>query len=149
MVDSPDNAADDLGPIDFIVVEFPDGVIGTEGFDELLALVDRGVIGIIDVEFIAKDSGGTVRKVGIAELPGDGNALSVWDGSSSGLLDQDDLAELGASLTSESIAVVVVFENLWILGLVDRWRHQGARLIADGGLSAADVVAALDATEPA
>jgi hypothetical protein len=47
-----------------------------------------------------------------------------------------------------SVAVVVIYENRWVLGLVDSWRRDGARLIAEGGLSAADIVAALDATEP-
>jgi len=47
-----------------------------------------------------------------------------------------------------SVAVVVIYENRWVLGLVDAWRHDGARLIAEGGLSADDIVAALDATEP-
>ena len=47
-----------------------------------------------------------------------------------------------------SVAAVVIYENRWVLGLVDAWRRDGARLIADGGISASDIVAALDATEP-
>jgi hypothetical protein len=47
-----------------------------------------------------------------------------------------------------SVAVVVIYENRWVLGLVDAWRRDGARLIAEGGLAVDDIVAALDATEP-
>jgi hypothetical protein len=46
-----------------------------------------------------------------------------------------------------SVAVVVIYENRWVLGLADAWRRDGARMIASGGLSAADIVAALDAAE--
>ena len=47
-----------------------------------------------------------------------------------------------------SVAVVVIYENRWVLGLVDAWRRDGAQLIANGGISASDIVAGLDATEP-
>ena len=50
---------------------------------------------------------------------------------------------------ADSVAAVIVYENRWVLSLVNTWRRSGARFIADGGISASDVVAALDATEPA
>jgi Family of unknown function (DUF6325) len=139
---------DDLGPIDFVAVAFPQGRVGTEGFDRLLDLADRGVISILDVEFVAKDADGNVAKVGVDDVKRrHGVDLGVWDGASSGLLDDEDVADVGASLEADDVAAVVIFENRWVLGLVESWRKDGARLVADGGLAAQELVAALDATE--
>jgi hypothetical protein len=63
------------------------------------------------------------------------------------LLDNSDVGEISAAMEPGSVAVVVIYENRWVLGLVDTWRREGARLIADGGLSADELVAALDAAE--
>jgi len=63
------------------------------------------------------------------------------------LLDSSDIGEISAALQPGSVAVVVIYENRWALGLVDAWRRDGARLIASGGLSADDMVAALDEAE--
>ncbi len=144
---SDPNTTDVLAPVDFIVVEFPDGVPTASGFEQLLDLVDRGVIRVLDLEFIRKDGTG-VRAIAIsdfAEHPG--IDLSAWEGASSGLLDIDDLATIGAEIGDDSVAVVVVFENVWVLGLVDSWSRSGARLIFDGAVPTADLLNALDAAE--
>jgi len=145
----PDPDDDELGPIDFLAIEFPSGRITSPGFEQLLSLADQRVINILDLEFITKDSAGTTRKVDVRELStSDAVDLSVWAGASSGLLDDGDVHEIAAAVQPGSAAVVVVYENRWVLGLVDAWRREGARLIADGGISADEMVAALDATEP-
>lgn len=141
--------ADELGPIDFLAIEFPAAHITAPGFDQLLSLADNGVINILDMEFIAKDQAGNTGKVDIGDLGHpDGVDLGVWAGASSGLLDRTDVDEIAAGIQPGSIAAVIVYENRWVLGLVNAWRQDGARLIADGGISAVDVVAALDAVEP-
>jgi hypothetical protein len=141
--------ADELGPIDFIAIEFPGGRISAPGFEQLLSLANQGVIDILDLEFIAKDHAGNAGKADAGELGHtDGVDLSAWTGASSGLLDRADVEEVSAAMQPGSVAAVIVYENRWVLGLVNAWRHDGARLIADGGISADDVVAALDATEP-
>jgi len=140
---------DELGPIDFLAVEFPGGRITTGGFERLLALADGGVIGILDVEFVASNGDGNARKVDVQELSNLGGAdLGAWTGASSGLLDDSDLQQIAAAIRPGSIAAVVVYENRWVFSVVDAWRREGASLIADGGLSADELVAALDATEP-
>jgi len=142
---------DELGPIDFLAIEFPGARMTAPGFERLLSLADQGVIGILDLEFIVKDAGGRARKADAGELePGGPDAvdLSAWAGASSGLLDDTDVNEIAAAIRPGSAAAVIVYENRWVLGLLDDWRRDGARLIADGGISASDVVAALDATEP-
>jgi hypothetical protein len=140
---------DELAPIDFLAVEFPGARITSRGFEQLLALADAGVISILDMEFVASDGDGNTRKVGVEELsnPG-GTDLSAWTGASSGLLDDTDVQQIAGAISPGSVAAIVVYENRWVLGVVDAWRREGARLIADGGLSAEDLVAALDATEP-
>ena len=142
---------DELGPIDFLAIEFPGARITAPGFERLLSLADQGVVGILDVEFIVKDDAGDARKADAGELELDGPGavdLSDWVGASSGLLDDTDVREIAGAIQPGSAAAVIVYENRWVLGLLDAWRRDGARLIADGGISASDVVAALDATEP-
>ena len=140
---------DELGPIDFLAVEFPGAHITSAGFERLLALADGVVIGILDMEFVARDGAGSARNVGLAELTNPGSAdLSAWAGASSGLLDDSDLGQIASAIQPGSVAAVVVYENRWVFGVVDAWRREGARLIADGGLSPDELVAALDATEP-
>lgn len=140
---------DDLGPVDFLVIEFPGARVTSGGFEQLLTLADQGVIDVLDLEFVASDVDGNVRTVELQELgDGDGADLSAWMGASSGLLDDTDLQLIASSLQPGSIAAVVIYENRWIFSVVDAWRREGARLIADGGLSPDELVAALDATEP-
>jgi hypothetical protein len=144
---SDPTTADVLAPVDVIVVEFPDGAPAGAGFERLLDLVDRNVIRVLDVEFIQKDGTG-VRAVPVSALPARPEVdLSVWDGASSGLLDLDDLAIIGAEIGDGSVAVVVVFENVWVLDLVDSWSRAGARLVFDGAIPTGDLLDALDAAE--
>ena len=141
---------DELGPIDFLAVEFPGARITGGGFQQLLALADAGVIAILDMEFIASDVHGNARKVDAAELSNTGSAdLSAWTGASSGLLDDSDLRQIASAIAPGSVAAVVVYENRWVFSVVDAWRREGAHLIADGGVSPEELIAALDATEPA
>ena len=139
-------AQDDLlAPVDVVVIEFADGVVTADGFDRLLDLVDRNVIRILDVEFISKGPDGA-QVVGVSELPARPELhLSAWNGSSSGLLDADDIALVGNEIAEGSIAVVVVFENVWVLDLVANW--PGARVVLDGGVATDDVLDALDALD--
>ena len=148
MATSQPGSDDELGPVDFLAIEFPGGRLTAPGFEKLLSMADQGVIEILDMEFIAKDADGRSKKVDVWEFAvPEGVDLTAWAGASSGLLDDSDVGEISAAMQPGSVAVVVIYENRWVLGLVDAWRRDGARLIADGGLSADDIVAALDATE--
>ena len=139
---------EELGPIDFLAVEFPGAHFSSAGFEQLLSLADQGVIAILDLEFIGKDSAGNARKVDVADLPNpDGVDLSTWSGASSGLLDDADVDQIAAEIDPGSVACVVIYEDRWAVNLVNTWRREGARFIADGGLAADDVVAALDEAE--
>jgi len=146
---TPPDPDDELGPIDFLAIEFPGAHLSAPGFDQLLSLADRGVIRLLDLEFISKDSAGNARKVDVDDLANSGADLSVWDGASSGLLDRADISEIAAAIQPGSVAAVIVYENRWVLSLVNTWRRDGARFIADGGISADEIVAALDAADSA
>lgn len=124
------------------------GRLTASGFEKLLSLADQRIVDILDMEFIAKDADGKSKKVDVWQfaVPTDVD-LTAWAGASSGLLDDSDVDEISASMQPGSAAVVVIYENRWVLGLVDAWRRDGARLIANGGIPAGDLVAALDATE--
>jgi uncharacterized protein DUF6325 len=144
----PGPDGDDLGPVDFLAIEFPGGRLTAAGFEQLLSLADQGVVDILDMEFITKDAYGNSKKVDVWEFAvPSGVDLSAWAGASSGLLDDSDVGQISAAMQPGSVAVVVIYENRWVLGLVDAWRRDGARMIASGGLSADEIVAALDAAE--
>jgi Family of unknown function (DUF6325) len=145
----PGPDGDELGPIDFLAIEFPGGRLTAAGFEQLLSLADQGVVDILDMEFITKDADGKSKKIDVWEFAApSGVDLSAWAGASSGLLDDSDVEQISAAMQPGSVAVVVIYENRWVLGMVGAWQRDGARLIASGGVSADDVVAALDATEP-
>ena len=139
---------DELGSVGYLAAEFPSGRITEEDVAILLDAVNRGIIRVLDLEFITKDAHDSVRGVELDELANpDGVDLAVWQGAYSGLLDDSDVAEIGGAIEPGSVAGIVIYENLWTLDLDAVLHRHGARLIADGRIAPEDVVAALDETE--
>lgn len=139
---------DELGPIDYLVVEFPGGRLTDEDFAPLLDAVNGHAIRVLDLEFIAKDADGSIREVEPRELDNpEGVDLAIWDGAASGLCDASDIAEVGAAIQPGSIAAIVIYENLWVLSLANALERHGARLVTEGRVSPEEVIAALDQTE--
>jgi hypothetical protein len=94
-----------MGPIDYLVVEFPGSKMTGEGLPLLVDLVDRGIIRILDLVFVKKELDGSVSGLAIADVDHDGTLdLAVFEGASSGLLGQDDLDEAGGVLEPGSSA---------------------------------------------
>jgi len=140
----------ETGPIDYLVIEFPAGTRTGEGLPLLLDLVDRGLIRILDLVFVAKGVDGTVAGLEIADLDGDGELdLTVFAGASSGLLGPDDLDEAGAVLDPGATAAVLVYENVWAAPLATALRRSGAQLVAGGRIPVDEVEAALAPSVPA
>ena len=138
----------ELGPVDYFVVEFPGNKMTGEGLPLLVDLVDRGIVRILDLEFIRKDTDGRVTAFEIADLDGDGQLdLAVFDGAFSGLLDQEDLASAAALIEPGSSAGIVVFENRWAAPFIGALRRGGAQLVASGRIPVEDLLRALDAAE--
>jgi hypothetical protein len=119
-----------------------------EGMPLLVELVEDGVIRILDLAFVQKGADGSVAALELREL-GDETELTVFEGASSGLLDQGDLDEAGAALEPGNSAAVLVYENLWAAPLARALRRGGAQMVAGGRIPVEALVASLDATEPA
>jgi Family of unknown function (DUF6325) len=140
---------EDMGPIDYLVVEFPGSRMTGKGLPMLVDLVDRGIIRILDLVFVKKELDGSVRGVAIADLDHDGTLdLAVFEGASSGLLGREDLDEAGGVLEPGSSAGLLVYENRWAAPLARELRRGGGQLVASGRIPVQAVLAALDATEP-
>lgn len=138
---------DVLGPIAYLIVEFPGNKMTGEGLPILVDLVDRGLIRIVDLAFVRKDEDGTVQAAELKDF-GDGEtSLAVFEGASSGLLGDEDLAEGAKALEPGSSAAMLVYENRWATPFVSALRHGGAQLVAAGFIPQDDIVAALDATD--
>ena len=142
------NDLQDIGPIDYLVVEFPGSKMTGEGLPLLVDLVDRGIIRILDLVFVKKELDGSVKGLAIADLDKDGTLdLAVFEGASSGLLAQDDLDEAGGVLEPGSSAGLLVYENRWAAPFASALRRGGAQVVASGRIPVQDLLATLDATE--
>ncbi|HEY9377432.1 MAG TPA: DUF6325 family protein [Jiangellaceae bacterium] len=145
------HVADDLeqmGPIDYLVVEFPGSRMTGDGLPLLVDLVDRGIIRILDLVFVKKELDGSMKGLAIADLDQDGELdLAVFEGASSGLLDEDDIADAGGVLEPGSSAGILVYENVWAAPFAAALRRGGGQLVASGRIPVQGLLAALDAAE--
>ncbi|GAA1084873.1 MULTISPECIES: DUF6325 family protein [Streptomycetaceae] len=138
----------EMGPIDYVVIEFPGSKMTGEGLPLLVDLVDRGIVRIIDLMFMKKELDGSVVGLEIADMTGDGELdLAVFEGAASGLLGSEDLDEAAAALEPGNSAGLIVYENLWAAPFAAALRRGGAQLVASGRIPLPDLVAALDALE--
>ena len=141
---------EDMGPIDYVVVEFPGSRMTGEGLPLLVDLVDQGIIRILDLVFVKKELDGSVKGLTIADLDHDGRLdLAVFEGASSGLLGREDLDEAGGVLEPGSSAGLLIYENRWAAPFATALRRGGGQLVASGRIPVQAVLAALDATESA
>jgi hypothetical protein len=139
------NDLDEMGPIDYLVVEFPGNRMTGEGMPLLVDLADRGIIRILDLVFIRKDLDGKVSGMALADLDEDGALdLAVFEGVSSGLLGADDISDAGAVLEPGSSAGMLVYENLWAAPFAAALRRGGGQLVASGRIPVQALLAALD-----
>ncbi|HWO83593.1 MAG TPA: DUF6325 family protein [Solirubrobacterales bacterium] len=137
----------EVGPIDYVLIEWRGRQPNGEAMPHLLDLVERGVIRILDVSFITKDEDGSVAGIELADLGEDGAQLSVFEGASSGLISDEDVGEAAGALEPGTSAALLVFENTWAAPFVAAVRRSGGELVASGRIPAEDVLAALDAAE--
>ena len=140
---------DEMGPVDYVVLEWPDQQ-PTPGEIQpmLLDLVDRGVIRILDIAFVAKDRDGSVSGIevggGLQQLAA---AFAEFEGASSGLLGDDDLEEAAAALEPGTSAAVIVWENRWAAPVAAAVRRSGGQLVASGRIPVQQILASLDSLE--
>ena len=137
-----------MGPVSYLIVEFPGSKTTGEGFPILLDLVDRGLIRILDLRFVTCDNDGAIRFIELADIDRDGRLdLAVFEGASSGLLDESDIADATSVIEPGSSAGILIFENRWAAPFTQALRRGDAQLVAAGYIPQDTVAAALDATD--
>jgi hypothetical protein len=109
-----DASLDALGPVDYVIVEFPAGASNFTGemAAELLALVDSGTIRVIDMLILTKDMEGTVDTMELSDV-GELGELEALEAELAELLAEEDFEHLGAAMEPGSTAGVLIWENLW------------------------------------
>ena len=138
-----------LGPIDYLAVEWPGRHVTGEGFRLLMDLVDRGIVRVLDVLFLAKDADGKVSAIEAAEVEHSEELDARLWGLSSGLLDQSDIDQVASAIEPGSLAGILVYENVWAVPMWTAIDRSSARLVGAGRIVADDLIAALDAPGPA
>jgi hypothetical protein len=139
----------EMGPIDFLLIEWPGRQPDGEAAPHLIDLVDRGLIRILDLTFIAKAEDGSVAALEISDLGGEVAEFAAFEGASSGLLSEEDIDEAGGALEPGTSAALLVFENRWAAPFATAVRQSGGQLVASGRIPIQAVLAALDAAETA
>jgi hypothetical protein len=141
---------DEMGPVDYMVIEFPDFRVTGDGLSHLVDLVDAGIIRVLDLVFVHKTTEGEFTVVAIADLDGDGVLdLAVLEGANTGLLADDDLREAAEAIAPGSAAGILVYENRWAAPMARTLRRDGAQLVAGGRIPIQAILASLEAMEPA
>ncbi len=137
-----------LGPVDYLVVEFPAGASNFTGemASELLALVDAGTIRVIDVLILTKNADGTVDAMELSDIPNLGELRRV-EAELAELLAADDVEHLAAAMDPGSTAGVLIWENTWAAPFASAARRSGGQLIANGRIPIQAIIASIEADE--
>src|SRR3954452_19592630 len=143
-----DRSLDELGPVDYIVVEFPAGASNFTGemAKALLALVDSGTIRVIDILILTKNEDGTVDAKEFSDVEELG-PLQAVEAQLAELLAADDVVHLAAAMDPGSTAGVLIWENLWAAPFASAARRSGGQLIANGRIPIQAIIASLEADD--
>src|SRR4051794_18489706 len=143
-----DTSLDELGPVDYVVVEFPAGASNFTGemAKELLALIDSETIRLIDVIILVKAADGTVDAMELSDI-GELGELQRLEAELAELLAEDDVAHLAAAMEPGSTAGVLIWENLWAAPFASAARRSGGQLIANGRIPIQAIIASIEAEE--
>jgi uncharacterized protein DUF6325 len=139
---------DSLGPVDYIVVEFPAGTSNFTGemTEELIRLVNAGTIRLIDVLILIKDEDGSVEAMELSDID-DLGELQALEAKLAELLAEEDVAHLAAAMEPGSTAGVLIWENLWAAPFASAARRSGGQLIANGRIPIQAIIASIEADE--
>jgi len=140
---------DEMGPIDYLLVEWPGRQPTGEAAPHLIDLVDRGLIRILDLVFLHKDEDGSLARLEISDLGDQVEAFADFEGASSGLLSDEDTDEAANALEPGTSAALLVYENRWAAPFASALRRSGGQLVATGRIPIQSVLAALDAADAA
>lgn len=139
---------DELGPVDYLVVEFPAGQSSFNGemAEELVALSEAGTIRVIDVLILTKDADGSIDAMELSDLD-DLGPLQQLETELAELLAADDVVNLANAMEPGSTAGVLIWENLWAAPFASAARRAGGQLIADGRIPIQAIIASIDADD--
>ncbi|MGY1631965.1 DUF6325 family protein [Geodermatophilus sp. SYSU D01186] len=138
-------AVDELGPVDWIVVEFPGSRFNGEIAPALAELVDRGTVRVLDLLLIRKDDDGTLDFFELGDVDeSDVGALRAYEGELAMLLSEQDVLAVAAAIEPGSTAALLVWENTWAAPFASAVRHAGGQLVASGRIPVQAMLAALD-----
>ncbi len=145
-----ERSIDELGPVDYLVVEFPAGQQNFTGkaAEELLRLHDAGVIRVMDLVIVGKGDDGTIMAQELADLKQMGE-FERLETELAETLAEEDVLTLGAVMSPGSLGAVLVYENLWAASLGSALRHAGGQLVANGRIPVQAIIAAVEADEAA
>jgi hypothetical protein len=145
-----DRSLDELGPVDYLIIEFPKGQqnFTGEGLDELLRLHDAGTIRVMDILILAKDEDGSVEAMELSDLDNLGE-LARLEAELAQTLAEEDVENLAAAMDPGSVAGVLVYENLWAAPFGSAMRRAGGQLIANGRIPIQALIAAVESDEAA
>jgi Family of unknown function (DUF6325) len=143
-----DAVLEDLGPVDYLIVEFPAGASNFTGemAKELLALVDGGIIRVIDILILTKAADGTVEAIELSDV-GELGELQALEAQLAELLAEEDVEHLAAAMDPGSTAGVLIWENLWAAPFASAARRSGGQLIANGRIPIQAIIASIEADE--
>ncbi len=139
---------DELGPVDWIVVEFPGSRFNGEIAPALGDLVERDLIRVLDLLVLKKDSDGTLEPYELSDLEdSELGGLRAHEAELAMLLSEDDVAALAAAIEPGSSAAVLVWENKWAAPFGAAVRHSGGQLVASGRIPIQALAAAIEADD--
>jgi hypothetical protein len=143
-----ETALDELGPIDYLVVEFPAGASNFTGemARELVKLVDAGTIRVVDILILQKDADGSVEAMELSDV-GELGELQAIEAQLAELLAEEDVVNLAACMEPGSVAGVLIWENLWAAPFASAARRSGGQLIANGRIPIQAIIASIEADE--
>jgi hypothetical protein len=140
---------DELGPIDIVVIAWPADAPKTgEAVPIFVDLVDRGIIRVLDVLFVIQNEDGTVSGFEATDLDSERiGDFKIFEGASTGLLGEDDVASVGETLEPGTAAVMIVYENRWAAPFAGAVRRNGGVLVANHRITAQELMDAIDTAD--
>jgi len=141
---------DELGPVDWIVVEFPGSKFNGEIAPALRDLVQRRLIRVLDLLVLKKEEDGSLEAFELSDLdPSEVGELRAYESELAMLLSEDDVTAVAAAVEPGTSAAVLVWENVWAAPFASAVRHSGGQLVASGRIPVQAMLAAIEADDEA
>ena len=148
MTGAATESLDELGPVDWIVVEFPGSKFKGEVAPALEELVDRGIVRVLDLLLIRKGEDGSLEFFELSDLDeGEIGTLRLYETRLAMLLSEEDVEAVAAAVEPGSTAALLVWENTWAAPFASAVRRAGGQLAASGRIPVQAILAAIEADE--